>query len=429
MIAKKLTLDNFGAYTHFEIDFPEGTFDIIGLNGSGKSTLIKALLAGIKGISKNQGGLIGERYQFIGDSGKTAKIEWVLRDEFLKFDVVIKNHISKSTNSISFVAPEGSNLDKKWFDGLLSVALMTSKHFCSHSPREQSKLLGIDTGKFDIRIQNLKDEFTLLNRDLTNFGELGSEPEKVKEVKTNELSVELEKLQTKKTDRDMLIWEVERCGDIIKDYKEKIAELEKELMLQKEGLQSTEGTLKKTEVEIDRSVDPSKEMTDVQEKISTAGETNEKYTTWKTWTEDTKKKADAKTLTDNNKKLQKDQTQLKINYMKNFKFPFSDMGVDDSGGLVLKGRHINENGFSGGELELITAKISVMLNPELRIRMIDDAKLLDPENKENIKEQLEKEGFQVIFFLVDDKKSDSNSILLRECKQVDSYKDTDKKML
>ncbi len=427
MIAKKVKLENFGAYTRFEAELPEGTFDIIGLNGAGKSTLIKSLLACLKGVSKNQGGLVGERYQFIGNSGKTAKIEWILRDEFLGFDVVVKNHISKSTNSISFQAPEGSSLDKKWFDNLLSVALMTAKHFCSHSPKEQAALLGIDTNVYDDKIKNLKEEFTLLNRDLSNFGELGEKPEKVDEVSIEDLTNKLEEMQKDQKFLDDRAEAIKTGEEDVGTIEKKIIELEEELKTTKADLESTKASIITNKNNLSKLPKPNIE--EIQEKLRTAGETNKKFTTWKTWTEDTKKKADAKVLTDKNKQLQKDQDNLKVTYMQKFKFPFSDMGVDDSGGLILKDRHINENGFSQGELELITAKIAIMLNPELRIRMIDDAKLLDPTNKTNVKNQLESEGFQVIFFLMDDKKTDTNSILLRECQLVDSYKEANEKML
>lgn len=421
MKAKKVKLKNFGAYAHFEAEFPDGNIDIIGENGAGKSTLIKSFLACLKGIGKVQGGLVGERYQFIGGVGKTADVEWTLTDSVMGVDVIIKNHISKTGNDISFTSPEGSNLDKAWLEKLFNVALMSTKQFCSHSPREQAQLLGINTDKFDVRIQNLKEEFTLLNRDLSNFGELGEEPEKVEEVKTDELALELEELNANKYERTGLESDLKGKKLDHETGERSIATLEKELKEAKEELEKHRLLIKKAQDKLDHFVDPTEQIEKVNEKIKTASEENEKFTTWKTWNEDTEKKETAQGLVDANKKLQKDQTQLKIDHLKTFKFPFTDMGVDDKGGLTLKDRHINENGYSQGELELIVAKISITLNPELRLRMIDDAKLLDEKMQPAIQKQLEKEGFQVMWFLVGDKKTDSNSILLRECKSIESY--------
>ncbi len=421
MKATKVKLKNFGGYSHFEAVFPDGNIDIIGQNGSGKSTLIKSFLACLKGIGKVQGGLVGERYQFIGGSGKTADIEWTLTDSVMGVDVVIKNHISKSGNDISFHAPEGSDLDKEWLERLFNVALMSTKQFCSHSPREQAQLLGINTDKIDTEIDILKTEFTLLNRDLSNFGDLGDEPEKVDEVKTDELAVELGELLEKRTEIRELAQVGVELGQEERKQNKRISDLEEDLSQAKLKLKDIKESLEKNISEVEAFENPAKKIEKVNKKISTAGEVNEKYTTWKTWNEDTEKKASAQSLVNANKDFQKKQLQLKIDHLKTFKFPFTDMGVDDKGGLTLKDRHINENGFSGGELELIVAKIAVTLNPELRFRMIDDASLLDPKKKSAIQKQLESEGFQVMWFLVDDKKSDSHSILLRECKSVESY--------
>lgn len=425
MKALKVKLKNFGAYSHFEAEFSDGNVYIIGSNGAGKSTLIKSFLGGLKGIGENQGGLVGERWQFIGGVGKTADIEWTLRDEVRGIDVVIRNHITKTGNDISFKAPEGSNLDKEWLENLFSVALMSSKQFCSHSPQEQAALLGINTEKFDNEIVALKDEFTLLNRDLSNFGELGDEPERVDEVKIDELSGELDDLIVKQADYESVKNDVEELKDEKAEAERAIIELEEKLKTAKEDFKAGEQSFKEKDAAFKNMQDPTEAIETVKEKIRTSQETNTKHTTWKTWTEKTDKKTIAQEFVDENKKLQKDQVTLKIDYMKTFKFPLKNMGVDDKGGLTLKDRHINENGYSQGELEVIIAKIAVYLNPELRFRMIDDASLLDPKKKSAIQKQLEKEGFQVLWFLVDDKKIDSNSILLKECKQVESYDESD----
>lgn len=430
MKATKVLIENFGAYTHFEAELPEGSIDIIGLNGAGKSTFIKSFLACLKGIAKTQGGIVGERYQFIGPLKSTAKIAWTLHDAAMGVDVTIKNVISKSGNQISFEAPEGYILDEAWLKDLFNIALMSTKQFCSHTPKEQSSLLGIDTDVYDREIKRLKEAFTLVNHDLTGFGDLGPEPEKVDEVKIDELSLELQNLQdVDKLAFDDAIEDLENRQIGVTELLEKIDELEKELAENRSELTMAKGGLEKAEKDLKKTKDPTNEIAELQEKIRTSQETNDKFTTWENWKEKTEQKIDAQDLVDNNKKLQKEQGKLRVNYLKVFKFPFTDMGVDDSGGLTLSGRHINENGFSQGELELIIAKIVVVLNPQLRIRLIDDASLLDPKKDEYIRKRLEDEGFQLIMFYVGDEKTDKNSILLRECRQVDSGKGDGEKLI
>jgi hypothetical protein len=429
MIAKKVIMKNFGPYSEFEAEFSDGVTNIIGLNGAGKSTLIKSFLACMKGVSKNQGGLVGERYQFIGNNGKTAKLSWILRDEVEGFDVVVTNKISKNTNSITFEAPEGCNLGEGWLKDLFNVSLMSAKHFCSHSPKEQAGLLGINTDEFDDEIRDLKEEFTLLNRDHNNFGDLSVVPEEVEEVKVDKLAADLEELQEKKEDYEILKSNIANCKIDIENSREQIESLEDQLKNAKKNLADERKELDEMDREFQGVVDPSAEIEQTQRKIKDSQEINEKALVYTQWEEKVKEKDAAKKLVDKNKSDQKAAEKKKIDHLKTYDFPFSDMGIDDDGGLMLKGRHINGNGFSQGELELIVAKIIIRLNPQFRVRLIDDASLLDDKKNNSIVSQLLDDGFQVIMFYVGDQKRDKNSILLRECKIVDGDGGNKKKLL
>ncbi len=425
MKIKEMLIKNFGAYDEFKAEFSDGITDIIGLNGSGKSTLIKSFLACFKGLNETRGGLVGKRYQFIGSSGKSAHIEYVLHDEILDIDVVITNHITKDTNRITFKAPEGSGLTEEWLENLFSVTLMSAKHFCSQTPKQQAMSLGINTEKFDKAIATLKADYTLLNRDLTNFGDLSTEPEKVEEVKVEELASELQTLRDidqkhyDKTEEDWL-----DSTDTITNLKNDIVQLKATLKAKEDLLITAEADETEKAETLEKTENPVDKITKLQGELKTAGETNKKYNTWKTWDDDSKDKAKAKKLVDANKTKQAEESKLKVAYMKKFDFPFKGMAVDDAGGLTLKDRYFNYECWSQGEIELAMSKIAVWLNPELRVRMIDDASLLDAEKKESVGSELIKAGFQVIFFNVSPSPDkDQNVIQLHECRRVDSLEE------
>ena len=80
----------------------------------------------------------------------------------------------------------------------------------------------------------------------------------------------------------------------------------------------------------------------------------------------------------------------------------------------LYGKLFKEPYFSKGELELIVAKLHASVNPELKIRFIDDFELLDEGNQKKIVEYLLKENFQIITAEVGEKKG-KDIILLTEC--------------
>jgi disulfide oxidoreductase YuzD len=111
------------------------------------------------------------------------------------------------------------------------------------------------------------------------------------------------------------------------------------------------------------------------------------------------------------------------------KFPFSGLTVDDEGGLLLNGRPINQNTFSKAELELIVARLYSSLNPEFKVRFIDDFESLDEDNQKKLVDDLLAEGYQLITAEPGKKAVKPNTILLKECKVVESYETEPKREL
>ena len=153
MKIKELKIKNFAEFTDFECEFDKDITHLVGTNGSGKTTVgLTSIWACLKGIAeKTKDGLVGERFRFIGKSGKSSDIELTVYDEKTKSEVVIKNHITPAGNKITCQPVQ----DDKWLFDLLNVAFLSAKNFSEVDSKKQALLLGVDTSEYDQKIQGL----------------------------------------------------------------------------------------------------------------------------------------------------------------------------------------------------------------------------------------------------------------------------------
>src|SRR5690606_18397042 len=82
-----------------------------------------------------------------------------------------------------------------------------------------------------------------------------------------------------------------------------------------------------------------------------------------------------------NKNKQNKIAEERLEYIKNFKFPFSNLSVDEDGGLLLNGKPIKEPYFSTGELLKIIPILISSQNPELKYVFLQDFNLLDDDKR------------------------------------------------
>jgi DNA repair exonuclease SbcCD ATPase subunit len=414
MKIKSLKLNNFAQFTDFECEFDGKVTRLVGVNGSGKTTIgLTSVWAGLKGIAETNkdGQLIGERFRFIGPKKATADIELVLFDEQKNFEVSVKNHISKQSNSITFEAPKGCGLGDDWLKSLLSAAFLSAKNFTQLSPKEQALLLGIDVSKFDAEIKDLKGEYTLINRDIKAFGEI-PQVAKAEKVSVAELIKQKDTIAAHNQEQHTRQANINFANQTIGQLEAK----EKELRAQLTSIQA-QIISNKAVLETIPKPEVSQDATEIVAAIANAEQTNAQadlYT--RTEQKRSQKAAKEKELADN-KAQQEEAAQKRLDYIKGFDFGFEGLGVDDDGGLLLNGRPIKEPYFSKGELEIIVAKLYVSKNPALKVRFIDDFEALDKENQESLVSELLEAGFQVITAEVGEDTSKENTILLRECKK------------
>jgi DNA repair exonuclease SbcCD ATPase subunit len=427
MKLKQLKLKNFGSFVNFQCEFNDQVTNLVGVNGSGKTTIgLTAIWACFKGIAeRNAGGqLPGDRIHFIGGAGKSSDIELTLVDESRgKAKIKVRNHITAATNAISFEAPKGYPMDEGWLSRLLNVALLSAKNFCSLSGRDQALLLGIDVSDLDKQLKALKDELAGLNRDRKQIGEVVEVPP-AERVSVSDLLNQKQSIDDFNTIQKKRADDIVDAKDLIREDEEDIARIEAELEEAKVRLMNAKdalGALTKPE--------PPQSTEAVMASILGAEETNRKADAYQQFKQK-KAMATAKDaeITESQAKQAEIQKQ-RLARITAHKFPFSGLTVDDDGGLLLNGRPINQNTFSKAELELIVARLHSSLNPEFKVRFIDDFESLDEDNQQKFVDELLAEGYQIITAEPGKKAVKPNTILLKECKVVESYETEPKREL
>lgn len=482
MKIKEITLNNFAKYDQVTVSFDDNVTYLIGKNGSGKSTLgITAIWFMFQGIAeKSSGGnspLIGERFRFIGPKAATAKGEMILHDEKTGADIKVMRKLTKSGTDLSFEAPPGYELGQQWLTDLFNIFLISPKKFCDLSPKDQAKALGIDTKKFDDEIADLKKKYTEINAVYRSFGDL-PEVEKVEKVDLTELQAKKEQVRLQlnemyiankarnkqveeardaacdEIDRECnrfnneqinlenLLTEVNAARKVLEDAGYDGMEVVKwidtlgkpqehksseqfyppaiiNLWEQPEGYEPKEG-----EFYFIKELPDDTELKAIDQQIIDAGETNNKALLYEQYLQKKAQKETKEKELKANKDAQTAKENERLEYIKSFKFPFSNLSVGEDGELLLNGKPIKQEYFSTGELLKIIPVLIATTQPELKYVFLQDFNLMDEDKQKEIEEYLTGKGFQLVVEVVGKKKlTDKNCILLRDNCIVDNYEE------
>lgn len=425
MKMKRMKLKNFVNFVDFEIEFNGDLTRLVGVNKSGKTTLgLTAVWAAFKGIAENgaEGKLIGDRFRFIGTSGNSSDIEITLIDQKTNSEIKVKNHITKNGNKITFDAPLDYSIDSDWVKNLLSVSFLSAKHFTQLSAKEQALALGIDTSSFDNTLANLKDEYTDINRAVKSFGDI-TVPEKVEKVSISSLLEDKKKIDTFNQRQDSSQKAIDSINQEISASQLRRKEIIDEISRLNEKKLSIEQEIeyKKNKISKLPIPEPRKDVGEIEFKIENAESNNAKADAYLVALAKQNNKATVQKKLEENKAEQSRVVNARLEYIKKFDFGFDGLSVGDDGGLLYRDRPLKDAYFSKGELEVLIAKLYMYKNPELKVRFIDDFELLDDENQEKLIQEMTQSGFQVITAEVGKEKKTNNTVLLRECKIVDSY--------
>jgi hypothetical protein len=430
--------------------------------------------------------LIGERFRFIGPKGASAKGEMILIDEKTGVEIKVMRKLTKTGTEVSFEGPEGMELGQKWLTDLFNVFLIAPKMFCELSPKDQAKALGINTKTFDDAIAKLKIEFTSLNAVYRSYGELPEveKVEKViiedlhaEKAKTREALGVIYRTNQKKNQATRETWEAGKrkideeveefnssldktmkarnelteLRDRLQDFKFRFADFEDLVDFSRLRDQIGEWIKEKTtprkiaselyakeptnlsdmpddyqpangEVVYIKEIPDQTDMEAIDKRITDAGETNQKALLYEQYLEKKKLKDAKKTELDKNQTDQKAKEAERVEYIKKFKFPFSNITVGEDGELLLAGKPIKEPYFSTGEILKVVPILISTRNPDLKYVFLQDFNLMDEDRQKEIEEYLTNKGFQLVVEMVGKEKlTDKNCILLKDNIVVENY--------
>ena len=182
----------------------------------------------------------------------------------------------------------------------------------------------------------------------------------------------------------------------------------------KKNITTNQTLLVETEADLEKSID----VEVIEEKIKNISETNKKAAEYDSYQKNNEQlishQESLKASITNQKNISTDR----LEYLQSKSFGIKNLSINENGELIKDGKLIRPPYFSKGELEMLVARIAMNLNPELKVRFIDDFEMLDDINQEKLIKNLTKRGFQIITATVGNKKKGDKSVLLRECKVI-----------
>jgi hypothetical protein len=163
------------------------------------------------------------------------------------------------------------------------------------------------------------------------------------------------------------------------------------------------------------------ELRDIRKQIKDAWETNALYQEYLAYTKLVAEKAALKKKLEENFDARVECIAARNEYLASHDFGFKGLSVDLDGNLVLSVREDNPRPlkqpyFSKGEMEMIMARLHIAMNPEFRVRFIDDFECITEPNDEKILKMLLDNGFQVVVAEARKPGKRNNEIVIKECK-------------
>jgi hypothetical protein len=367
--------------------------------------------------------------------------------------------LGKAGTELTFSAPIGMELNQQWLNSLFNIFLIAPKRFIDLTSKEQAVALGIVTKQWDDKISVLKEEYSVLNKEIKKL-ELLEVVEPVEKAPLESLQARKMEIKeqlaeqylqnqnankaTRKAwdeakqviDEETRVFNTKQANLVIKfnecqnafmilknhghtsaDVQEFLAGLTNEIKPQKRAADSyPEEPQWIPELPDQTALDA------IDEKIVAASEINAKAQLYEDYLKKLEEKASKELARLENTRKQEELYSARLEYIKAFNFPLDSLSVDDEGGLLLKEKPLKPQYFSTGELLRIVPTLICSQNPELKYIFIQEANLLDLETLEKIEEDLTSKGFQLVFEMVGKEKIiDKNCILLRNSKEVQEY--------
>jgi AAA domain len=406
MTVESITGENFAGLQKFSINLNPRITYLCGPNGAGKSTIAKtAFFFGLEGIAE-KGTHYKGRGSFVGQWGDEAKTVIKLRDDKGTYTVTRAMNDQKQTQ-FSVVADDGRKLDQKWLDGLFKSLMISPMDFAMLKPKEQAMELGIDTSEFDEKILAKKLEFALINRELSNFGEIVI-PRPCERVDISELNRQKNEAIEFNMEQQYRSSNIQAKKARIADLDAQIADLQQKLqiaLVTRENRQHEYVALPRPE--------PLKDTTGFDKVMAELDAQNQEAYAYEQALEKSRQKEAKKKELAANKAAQAQLQEEKTSYLQSLDLPFNTMTIDDDGGLLMDGNPLCEPYKSSGELWAIIPRIIAKLNPSLRYLFIQGWNMMDKKKQANLVNDLLELGFQLCIEVVDETE-DGGVIVLTE---------------
>lgn len=389
MKIKSIHMKNFGNISEFTTNLGTGINYCVGSNGAGKSSVgITAIWACLKGIAERGTDVMkGKRDMWVGRYGTDAEIEIVLTDpEGIEY--TINREISE--NRLKITSSDGRTLDQAWINSFWNGMMLSPIAFSRLPAKGQAEYLGINTEEYDTKIEELKDDAKVIRAIVKNFGEIEI-PEKVEAVDIAELS----------GDKDAIVkynQKQQQARRDIETAEQRVSACESEVERLAQALQIAQVALDNRKRELRALPQPQTELSTelVDQKISAASETNAKAIAYEQAVKrQEEKSAKEKELAENIAK-QKDEESKKTLYMQGLELPFTNLTIDERGGLMMDGRPIKEPEFSTGECIKICTMLLASRNPEWKYVFLQAFDLLDDVKAKEVLDFMLENGYQVL---------------------------------
>lgn len=445
MKVQSIDLKHFEGFVKTHVDFDKKLTYLIGPNGKGKTTAgLTGLWFVLQSISQKaaQGSnpIIGERYRFIHKDFTSAEGVVTLIDDTTTEVVTITRTMTAEKVTLKIHSSIGRKLDQKWLDNLFNIFMVSPSRFTEMSPTEQVKALGVDVSQFTKKITDLKTDYTVINRQLSDLGTLPEEPIVIEPRDLTEINARLKAIN----DQNLIITNnnnaIKEIKDALENNEVQLTTVEssiKDLAAQILHLQQLKDVriaeknaivAKREELLSKQQLNP---VAGLQELLPTANieaELNQALnaTTFETDAKITNanivKRNELRTKLSNNKFSQEQVNNEKNDYLTTCNLGIPNLIIDEEGQLTYMNRFIKKPFFSAGELIRIVAalvsktQVNKPDNDSLKYFFIEEFNLLDEENQKKVIDHLTNLGFQLVIEYVgtEDDVDPNNYIILTE---------------
>lgn len=423
---KRVGLKNFKGVKEIDLIINGVTTTLIGSNSAGKSTIVQALFLALRRKTELDKKKVNKkvwRAEFIGKYGTSSDIHVTLHDYLKDVDIFIDFRFTKSEDKVAIKTSDGRILDESFLDTILSKFSHCPDDFFNMTPEAQAQELGIDASEIDSEIEHFeRNELSPLRirkKDLKILVDSGAELEKIERVdfiklsrqkdeviRFNQEQAENKRMREASTyETGLLIDKKAAKKEEIERLKKEIAEIELDCVAFSNSFNNIPQPQEfKSTFEID------KQITNAQSINSKA----EKY-------EQHQKNCASHEITINAFKTKSEEKKALLEKRKQYiasAMPFSNMTVDEKGGLLVEGKHLNEMNYNYADLWKKAVRIIIKQEPDLKLIYLKNPFNLDRDDDDRIEvlKELEDKGYQFIIEAVGRKKDDAlpNCILIRD---------------